>query len=92
MPDLVRDLETLTRPAVQAITRAGLAHPPPHRALGDLQCTGRQLDLLRAQPALALQGSQAPHYRRTVRPVHGPGTYRPAPAADSQMTESLTTK
>ncbi len=40
LPDLVRDLEALTRPAVQALTRAGLTHPPPHRALGDLQCTG----------------------------------------------------
>ena len=53
---------------------------------------GRQLDLLRAQPALALKGSQAPHDRRAVRPVHGPGTYRPVPATDSQMTEPLTAR
>jgi len=33
LPDLIRDLETLTRPAVQALTRASLTHPPPHRAL-----------------------------------------------------------
>ena len=92
LPDLVGDLETLARPAVQALTRASLTHPPPHRALGDPQAASRQPDLLRAQPALTLQGSQAPHNRRTVRPVHGPGTYRPDSATDSQMTESLTTR
>ena len=64
LPDLVRDLETLTRPAVQALTRASLTHPPPHRALGDLQATNRQLDLLRAQPTLVRKRNQAAHNRR----------------------------
>ena len=58
----------------------------------DARPASRQPDLLRAQPALTLQGNQAPHDRRTIRPIHGPGTYRPAPPADSQMTKSLTTK
>jgi hypothetical protein len=70
----------LRAPAVHPALRR--PQPGAHRALGDLQATSRQLDLLRAQSALALQSNQAPHNRRTVRPVHGPGTYRPDSATD----------
>ena len=44
----------------------------------------------RAQPARVRQGGQASHDRLAAKPIHGPGTYRAALLADSQMTEPLT--
>jgi hypothetical protein len=37
---------------------------------------------------LRAQGSQSQRDRRAVRPVRGPGIYRPATAADSQLTST----
>jgi len=56
-----------------------------------VRVTGERV-LITVGTGRVLQGGQPPHDRRAARPIHGPGTYRPALPTDSQVTESLTTK